>query len=232
MLNVTPLFWFLALAFLVSAYSFWKRLREDYAEELIFGLTLRGGFFALIFARLFFVLCNLNLFEFSVAAWVTAHVGADFNLGGAFVGVVWAVVWQMKKRKKHPWEVLDALSLAVLYFLVLGGVGSFLTNGIYSDLFFSVIGLVGLGFFPFLKKNYRSFSWYKSGKTGFLFALYSVYVFFFLLVLAFFKPDNLYLNRLISLFLVLASLWILYTRSERNLREDARSIFKFKRREI
>jgi hypothetical protein len=225
-ITFTPLFWSLLVAGVISSYSIWKRLREDYSDEAIFTLTLQNSFFALVFARLFFVLLNFNQFDFSIVSWLTKNVAENFSLSGAFIGVFLATTWKTNSSKKNSWEVLDCLSLPVMYFFLFGGLGSFLSTWNFLDLSFCLVALLGLFLYPFLRKHYRSFAWYKSGKTGFLFSVYSLYSFIFLLVLAFFKTDILYLNRLILLFLILASLSALYIRSEREIGDDIKAIIK------
>lgn len=224
--TLTPLIWSLAVAAVLSSYSIWKKLREDYSDEVIFTLTLQAGILSLIFSRLFFILLNFDQFDFSIVSWLTKNVSGNFAVSGAFIGAVIAVNWKISQIKKSSWEVLDSLCLPVQYFLVFGGLGSFLTTFSFPNLLFCLVGVAGIVFYPLLKKKYRSFAWYKSGKTGFLFSLYSLYTFSFLLVLAFFKTDSLYLNRLILLFLILASLSALYIRSEREIGDDIKAIIK------
>jgi len=223
---ITPIFWFLAVAFVFSSFSFWRRLREDFKENEIFEMTLLAAGLALILSRAVFIAVNYSAFGFSLVNWLTANVGANFSLPAAFWGAFFAVNWRMKQLSRNRWEVLDCLVLPFLYFLLLGGLGSFLGTGHFLSLAYFTLGLGGILAFPFLKKNYRSFVWYKSGKTGFLFSFYSLWGSLALLVLAFFQTDNLYLNRLLFLILFLFSAYFLYSRSEREIKEDLKGLFK------
>lgn len=225
-ITLTPLFWSLVMAGIISSFSIWKRLKEDYPEEMIFTMILQAFLSALFFSRLLFVLLNFNQFGFSLSSWLFKDVSENFSLAGAFVGAVLTVNWKTNSLKKNFWEVLDSLSLPFMYFFLLGGLGSFLSFSNWRDLFFCLVAILGLCSYPFLRNNYRSFAWYKSGKTGFLFSVYSFYIFLFLLVLAFFKTDILYLNRLIAILLILASLSVFYIRSERDIKNDIKVIFK------
>lgn len=227
---ITPLFWFLAAAFVLSSFSFWRRLREDFKENEIFEMTLLAAGSALFFSRAVFVVMNFAAFGSSPVNWLTANVGSNFSLPAAFLGAILAVNRRMGELKRNKWEVLDCLVLPFLYFLLLGGLGSFLGTGNFWDLAYFALGLGGILAFPFLRKNYRSFAWYKSGKTGFLITFYSLFLSLILLVLAFFQTDSLYLNRLLLLILFFFSIYFLYSRSERDIKEDLKEIFGKRRK--
>jgi len=206
-LKITPLFWSLCLGFVFSSFSFWRRLKEDYSQEDIFGLTLLVVVFCLFFYWLpiFFWDQSLSL---------------PFAFAGGFLAVkVWSSRFKMK-----VWEVYDALAPSVLIFLFCGGIGEFLISGSAWAGGYVVISLFGWIFWKFLRKRYRSFSWYKSGKIGFLFWAVCFLIFVLLLLLAFLRKDGLYFKLLIfseALF----SAGIIYFRSERSLQEDFKSIF-------
>ncbi len=224
--RITPFFWGLFLATIVSSFSFWRRLREDYPEEFIFSQSLLLLVFSLFFSRLFFVIFNFDKFGLSLFSFLTLNFGGNFSLIGAIFGAILAVVWQMSGKKGSLWEALDSLALPFLYFFILAGAGIFLTNQNFRDLCFPAVGLLGFFLYPLLKKSYRSFVWYKSGRTGFLISIYGLFVSLFLLVLAFIKNDKIYLEGTSRLLLFLISAGALYYRSERNLKEDLGGLFK------
>jgi prolipoprotein diacylglyceryltransferase len=221
-LVVTPLVLGLALATIFASFSFWRRLREDFKEEEVFNMTLWIMVSAIFFARLFFVLFNFSTYGLYLAEWVSLSFGDNFSLTGAFVGAVLSVVWKLSQKKRNFWEVLDNLVFAWLIFLIPFGLGAWLTRFNYWALGYSLIGTLGALFFLKFKKKYRSFVWYKSGKTGFLFSLVSCLTLCLLAGVAFLKNHQLYLEGLIQLILAAASLGLLYWRSERELREDLR----------
>jgi len=189
--TATPFFGSLGLAAVVSSFSIWRNLREDYDDEEIFKLT-------------FLVLTSSLLFS-----WF-------FSLSGAFVGMVLAVIFRISKLKRSFWEVLDAFSLPMIYFFLIGGFGWFLTTGNLLDLLYpSFGGAGGFLFFSLMKKKYRSFPWYKSGKTGFLFWVTSFFLSFFLLGLAFCQKKPLYWEEISWALILVVSLLAIYWRSER-----------------
>ncbi len=209
---ITPFFWSLILAAILASFSFWRRLKEDSPENQIFNRTLFSLGSALFSGWLFFA---------------AGHAGKfGFSLVGAVFGALSAVVWSVKRGKGNLWETLDALTLPFLYFLIFGGLGFFLTRPDWRNLSSCLVGVLGWLVYRPLKKKYRSFGWYKSGKTGFMISFFGSWVSLVFLVLAFFENDRLYLYRLSWLSLILISVIILYYRSERNLKEDLGGLFK------
>jgi hypothetical protein len=225
-LKITPFFWSLVLAAVISSFSIWRRLKEDFQEEVIFEMTLAAIGSAFVFGRFFFVLFHLNDFGFSLGSWLGLSIGENFSLAGAFIGAVGIIYWQIIRLKQNPWEFLDALTLPFLYFFTLGGGGSFLTDGNLWHLSFLVLGIMSLLSYPWLKKKYRSFTWYPSGKTGFLIAFFGLVIFPILILLAFVRNGKVYLNELVLLFLALICLGVLYYRSERDPQKDLKNLFK------
>lgn len=200
-IELTPFWGGIFLAIISSSFLLWRRLKEDYPQEKIFQLTL-----------LIAGLSSLLAF----AAKTVLKVGIFGAFGGAILG---AVLWT-KKEKLNTWEVLDALSLGLVLFFLFGGGSLFLTNWNYFNLGFAGVGIGGLLVFLFVRKRYRSFSWYKSGKTGFIFWAVSFFVFLLLFILDFFSGRALYLRKVLSLIIVAFSAGIIYYRSERKLRQD------------
>lgn len=224
-LVVTPLFWALGLATFFSSFSFWRRLKDDFREEEIFTLTLLVLVAALFSSRLFYLLFHFQDSGFSPLLWFFSG-GERFSLGGAFLGAVLAINWQTSRLEKNAWEVLDALVLPLFYFLIFGGLGHFFNYANKQALAYSLIGLLGSLSYPWLKKSYRSFAWYKSGKTGFLISFYSFWIFLSLFSLAFFENHKLYWEKYFWLVLTLLSLIALYYRSERSFRDDSRRFWQ------
>lgn len=194
-LKVTPLFWCLFVAFVFSSFSMWRRLiKEGYSEQEIFATNLFMLFSGIVFARL-----------------------AQITIGspeiGAFVGAVSIAVWRLKAQNKDIWEGLDTLTLPCQYFLISAGVGLFLTFGNLLYLIYSAIGLTGLFLYLFLKKRYRRFAWYKSGKIGFLFWAMSIFLSLALLVLDFFLRSGLYLTKIFFGIWLFLSAYLIFKRS-------------------
>lgn len=203
--TITPFFWGLFLATIFSAFSFWRGLKEDFPEEEIYKLTLLLLTSSLIFSRIFGLMVNLPPL-------------------GVFIGAVLALIWREKGWQKKFWEELDHLSLAWIYFLFFGGIGKFLSDNNIWSLSYLIISLVGYSLYLFFKKKYRSFLWYKSGKTGFLFWSLSGYFFFCFFLLDFFLSSDLYWERWLWFLAFVSTLIIIYFRAERHFKEDLKNL--------
>lgn len=194
--KITPLFWALCLAFVVSSFSMWRRLiKEDFREEEIFSLNL------------FMLLSGIALARLT---WVAVGVAEI----GAVTGILLIVIWRLKSSDRNVWEGLDTLSQPMIYTLIFVGVGLFLSNGNFFSLFYTLVGITGLFLYSFLKTRYRRFSWYKSGKTGFLFWAISFYVSLSLLILDFFIRGGLYWSKLFWTAWLVVSVLVIYLRSK------------------
>lgn len=199
--KILPVFWTLAIAFMLSSFSMWRMMiKEDYKEESIFSTTL------------FLVLSGLVF-------WRLGKVTQNIQIVSAFWGVVLVFLWRLKSLQKDFWDGLDTLALPWLYFLFFGGIGSFLNNWNYFFLGYASIGLFGLIIYPIIKSKYRCLSWYKSGKTGFIFWSCTFITFFLLFLLDLLPKKGLYLdssaiNKIIYFGSVLLSGFFIYQRSE------------------
>lgn len=229
-LKISPFLLSLLASFAVSPFLFWRNLKDEYKEEEIFNLIILAILLSIFTSRLFYVIENFARFNFSLNQWIFLNHGHNFSFSGAFLGVALTIYWQTKKNKKNPWEALDAMILPFFCFSFLSSFGLFLSSFNYVNLFYVLISFLLIIIFPEIKKRYRSLSWYKSGKTGFLFTVFSggafLLCFLFALALAFFKKSGIYLEHWIWLMFFLISLGLLYYRSERNFKDDFLGIFK------
>jgi len=161
---------------------------------------------------------NEEIFSLSILILIFAFSGGRFfSFLGAFLGAILALVLFSKPKKWNSWLVADAL---VFPMLIVGFV-FFLPDLPRLLLIFMV------GFLTFkIKKTYRSFAWYKSGKVGFLacFSAIAFFGLFLLLEIIFYKA--LYWKLLVDFGIITVAALLLYQRSERNFREDWQSFLK------
>lgn len=195
-LKITPLFWSLCLAFAASSFSIWRKMiKEDFREEEIFSLNL------------FMLLAGIS---FGRLSWMAV----DAPEIGAVIGILLIVIWRLKSLNRNIWEGLDTLSQPMIYSLIFVGLGLFLSKGNYFSLFYTLAGITGLLLYSLLKTRYRRFSWYKSGKTGFLFWAISFYLSLSLLILDFVTRSSLYWSKLFWSACLFVSIFIIYFRSK------------------
>lgn len=134
---------------LIFLYIFWKRLKEDYAANIIFSVS----FYILLGITVGWLIAVRLLPDWFF--WISA-TGAALGLG----------LGMLRYRVKF-YESTEALGVGVLPWL------SFLylrnsveRSSLVSFLTFLVV-LVLIYLFYYLDTHYREFTWYASGKVGF-----------------------------------------------------------------
>lgn len=157
---------FLGIIFFL--FVFWKRLKEDYSSDIIFQsatTVLIGLLLGATASKLFFPLWFF---------W-TATLGC---LIGMFLMIF--------KFKLRFYEVFEAFILGVMPIVSL----MFFKNSIVASSLNSFLAFVAsliLIFFAFyIDLNYKSFTWYKSGKIGFSGMLVAAMFFLIRTIIAFF----------------------------------------------
>jgi len=161
------------LAILVFLFLFWKRLKEDYAAEIIFkaatyilvGIGTGGAVAAKFFPMWFF--------------WTSITGGA--------VGLSFAI---LRFRVKF-YETLEAFIIASLPWLGLLFLKDSVVRSSLSSFLAFIVILIMVFISYYLDTHYKRFIWYRSGKIGF--AGLSVAVMFFLVrtAIAIFKVTML-----------------------------------------
>ncbi|MCX6706261.1 MAG: hypothetical protein NTV24_04140 [Candidatus Woesebacteria bacterium] len=129
-------------------FLFWKRLKEDYSSNIIFGLS-------------FFVLLGVFL-GYLTSRYFFPHWFFWFEAFGAFLGFAIGII----KFNTRFFETYEALFISflpwfTLFYLVELIKKPSLAIAVITLLNFSLILL-----FDFVSMRYKNFSWYKSGKIG------------------------------------------------------------------
>jgi hypothetical protein len=134
---------------LVFLFIFWKRLKEDYASEIIFKLAtyiLTAMFISWLISIRFF-LEGFLWFEF---------IGGIIGLGISF-----------RLLKVRFYETLEAFVIASLPWVALTLLKSSVVDSSLSSFIAFIASLVMIFVYYFLDYHYKEFTWYKSGKIGF-----------------------------------------------------------------
>ncbi len=122
---------FLVLAWLMFSFLFWRGLRnQGVDEEHIFNLTFYSTLSAFIFARVVFVLLNMELFRETPLKIFTVWVQPGMSFYGALIGGLLVLVSLCRKYKVRVGYVLDAVGPALGTAFVVGTLGAFL-DGTY-----------------------------------------------------------------------------------------------------
>ena len=137
------------LGLIVSLFIYWRRLREDYASEIIFSSAFTT--YLLIFI-----------------AWaVSLRFAPGWFFWLEFLGLLLGVILSVFRFRIRFYESLESFVFSVLPMYSF----MFLSDSVARSSLISFMGFVVILAFIFLfyyfESHYKSFSWYKSGKIGF-----------------------------------------------------------------
>lgn len=192
---------FICLAIFAGFYIVWKRARELHFEEKeVFDVVLISLLWMFISARLGYVLTHLTDFSFRIWDWFNVFGRPGWYFPAGLLGGGIAAHWQARLRKWDPFQLLDMMVTGLVLsqaFLAIGawlsGIGYGLPTtsfigmkfvGVYDKRYpLQLLELVGyLGCFVYLwwaEGVYRTFSWYRRGKSqvlsGFLVGVYLIW---------------------------------------------------------
>lgn len=156
-----PLFFLGVLAFL---FFYWQKLKEDYTQDEIFS----SGFLIIFGAILGFIIFN---------RWLPS-----FSFWGFFAGGVLFGLYAVSKMNLKGYEVWDGAGLGFVWLTLFSSLA-----GKEEDFLSILPALVSLVVYFLFLKNYRKFSWYPSGKIGFIAGSLGVVYFFVRGIVAIYK---------------------------------------------
>lgn len=134
------------IGFWFALFSYWRRLKEDYASKIIF-------------SSIFYVIIGLI-----VGGTVGGYLGLWFWI--SLLGALLAFLVARFRFNLHFVEVLEAVVLALGIVFAITSVGKVLFSyslGVLIDL---IQALLALLVFFYVDRRYKSFSWYRSGRVG------------------------------------------------------------------
>jgi hypothetical protein len=167
----------------VFLFFLWKRLKEDYHYEKIFNLataTLAGLFIGLLISKYF-----LPVYWF----WI--------GIVCMFIGFGVA----RYRLKIRFFESLEAIIIGLIPWLSLIYLLDAINNSSLASFLAFWIGSICIFVFFFLDSQYRSFSWYKSGRVGFAGVLTAAIFFTLRLIVSIFFKDVISLVNGIEVYL-------------------------------
>ncbi len=168
---------FLFLGSFSYLFIVWQRLRQDYASPTIFTVS-------------FYVIAGIA--AGSALAFVLGLARLWFWLMALGAGFACLAGW--RRFKMRFFELFEALSLGLFYWLTMVYLGDAVINSSLASLIgFVVVGLIIFCFY-FIEDQYKKFTWYKSGKLGFA-GLVSLGTFFLIrAIIALFWPNVLFFS--------------------------------------
>ncbi len=137
------------LGLLIFLFIFWKRLKEDYAAEIIFKTAF-------------------NIFTGILVSWlISVRFFPEWFLWAEFLGAIVGLTVSTLKLRIRFYETMEAMVIASLPWISL----MFLNNSVADSSFGSFVAflvmLVIILVYYFIDSHYKEFTWYKSGKIGF-----------------------------------------------------------------
>lgn len=207
----------LALAFFVSGFIFFRKVREEHYLEMEafdgFLLSLIAG---LIVGRLTYIAFHFEQFGFSLWKWFDVITYPGVVGVAALIGAGWYLFRYSKKFTDDNFELLDIWSISVAAGLSLVWLGLFLDGAsmghattlpiglrfpgllephvpvqLLIALFFLLLAL----YLQWVEFRYRTYGWYRSGKksaqSGFLISVSIISTSLLWVALSFLRPAQL-----------------------------------------
>lgn len=142
------------LGILTFLFIFWKKLKEDYASNIIFTV----GFYIVIG-----ILTGALLTLFLLSSRVPKS--AVFNpyglwFWGSLIGAMVGFFAGVNRFNLRFFEVLEAAALGLIFWFLYLALGA-------GSIVFSLASLVLIVIFFIVDRKYKTFSWYRSGRVGF-----------------------------------------------------------------
>jgi len=165
-------------------YLTWRNLRDNYKTENLITYSWLSLLAFLVGGRITYGLANWGEWQ-TFSDWVTFYKNPGINLAGGYVVLLMITMLLTQKYEWKLWPFLEDMTNNIMI-LVMGfwlGRIDFSKAGVEEG----VIGLIFvfcLWISVWVRKNYRSFVWYKSGKKGFRF--FFINMIFFLLLSTYF----------------------------------------------
>lgn len=169
------------IAVVLFMYLSWRNLRENYKEETLVPFLWGAVLVFLIAGRISFGLVNWGVWNDNVWNWFLVWQKPGFEYIGATLAM-FGIMSVMAKR--NQWKVnalLENVTWEALLMMAIFMADEFIRGRF--DLSYGlalVVMVLGLVISIRIKKKYRSFVWYLSGKVGFVFYFTAAAVFIML----------------------------------------------------
>jgi len=213
---------FLGIGVFFTAFIIWRRLKElGIREEKIIDEIIFCQFLGLFFSRVFFIIKNFSEFGLIFNRWILIGLFPGLSFWGWLIGIFFGLFLFSRWQKWDFWRIADEVAFGILPFLFLFQMGAFFDgSGVGKPtslpwgIFFpgsmvrqNPVSLIMAIFIFFIwlfllqiERQWRTWSWYKSQKPGFITLSFWGLLCLVNLPLAFLKENRLYFF-LIDIFL-------------------------------
>lgn len=191
---------FLVLAYLIGAFLFWKKGKEEYYDEYqLFDVLVVSSLWGLIASRFGFIVAHFSEFGFDVLKWFSLITYPGYvGFVGLFVGAL-VLFKSSEKRKWDAFEIADFGAIGISCATAIISLGTFVNGSAFGNPTSLLIGLTFPGVFDKrhptqlyatvlflllfvilwkLERVYRTFLWYRENRrtaqSGFVFAVFCI----------------------------------------------------------
>lgn len=183
---------FRTIGLVLFMYLLWRDLRDDYGDDKVINyawIALLGFLFG---GRITYGLVNWGVWNDSWLDWLSVWNKPGINYLGSYLGLT-LVTWMV--ANKNQWKFLSLLDDIVKPTLIFSSLLMFdewIRSGFYiRPMLFLTLLTVDIFLVNWLKKRYRSFAWYKSGKKGFVLLFNNLLLFLAVVIVLVILKDNL-----------------------------------------
>lgn len=222
------------ISFLWGAFVFYKKAIESHFDDIsVLDAVVYIAFWGFILGRLAFALLNWNEFSGRLSRIFFLKDFPGLSQWGMLAGLL-VGLWFLAKRIKAKyidWLDLVALGFSATLPVFFAGLCLIQFNWIYLGT--AIVLSLLFGYFWKAEDEYRTYSWYRNkrtqAKTGYISgAVLSLYGLLNLIFFVIFKGKLI--DVLLSVFLIVAGIVLVYIRSGRTLKEDIKNISKYGRK--
>ena len=143
-------------------YFTWRTLREDYREEDLVAFSWVALFIYLFMGRIVYGLWHWGIWVDTPGSWFEFWKISEINMLGAYGAWLLFAVLIAKDKGWRLWSFLED-SLWSLWWLILISSVELRAFGVTAALGIAML------FTAIVRRKYRSFTWYRNGKKGFLY---------------------------------------------------------------
>jgi prolipoprotein diacylglyceryltransferase len=214
--------------------------------------------FGIFGARAISIIANFDRFNFNVFSWLSLSSVPGLSMYGAIVGVFFAALLFSHKMKWRFWEVWDGVCEAGLWLALISSIGAFMSSVLPGQIttlpwgveflglsgrrhpitiYIALVCIISLVSMALVRRHYRRFGWYKSGRIGFVGLFGTLASGVGLFVLEFLTDRGIYfmgikLEKIFVSLISIVSVILIYKLSGRKISEDKSSISKFFRSKV
>jgi hypothetical protein len=151
-------------------YLTWRNLHESYNDERLVTYSWLGLLAFLVGGRVVFGFINFGIWNDNLTDWMAFWVKPGFDYWGGIGGWFLATVWYCRVNDWKLWSFLEDMTPIIYLFMVfLLAEETVKSNFNIKVVELWLVAVMGVIVSRLIAGKYRSVTWYKSGKKGFVF---------------------------------------------------------------